>query len=157
MEGGTLSHLKQAPFLNINRGRLHPLPPSHLTVPGRSRRDLLFRQDAGTSPSLAKPLWTECKSSASDQIPAQPEPKGPPPTWSSSLDMNLVEAFRQLPEGTTIAAPKLEPWPQEGYKAAKFDHTVPYKFFNRENELNFIYIQTMNLICKTKEYRQMKL
>ena len=90
------------------------------------------------------------------QISTQPEPDGYPPPRARPLDMNLVEAFRQLPEGTTIAAPKLEPWPQEGYKAAKFDHTVPYKFLNRENELNFIYIQTMNLICKTKEYRQMK-
>ena len=125
--------------MNVHRGRLHPLPPSPLSAPGRSRRDLLFRQDAEIFTSLAKPLWTGCKNSASDEISAQSEPDDPTTApLSRPLDMNLLEAFRQPPEITAIAAHKLEIWPKDGYKATKFDPTVSYEFFNRENELKYM-------------------
>ena len=122
--------------MNIHRGRLHALPPSPLSAPGRSRRDLLFGLDAGISTKLAKPLWTGCKSSASDEISAQSKPDGPTiAPLSRPLDINLLEAFRQPPEVTATAAPKLEIWPKDGYKATKFDPAVAGEFFNRENEL----------------------
>ena len=130
--------------MNIHRGNLHALPPSHLTavrhpICGGSRRNLFFCPDAEVATSLAKPLWIGCKSSDSGQIPAQPEADGPTPPQSFPLDVNLVEAFRQPPEVTAYAAPKLETcWPAEGYKATKFDPTVGRKFFNREDELKYI-------------------
>ena len=125
--------------MNVHRGRLHPLPPSPLSAPGRSRQDFLLGLDAGISTSLAKPLWTGCKSSASDEISAQSKPDGPTTApLSRPLDINLLEAFRQPPEVTATAAPKLEIWPKDGHRATKFDPTVPYKFFNRENELKYM-------------------
>ncbi|KAL4527431.1 hypothetical protein Ndes2526B_g08881 [Nannochloris sp. 'desiccata'] len=143
MERSALSHLKRAPSMNIHRGSLHALAPSHLTafrhpICGGSRRSLFFWPDAEVATSLAKPLWIGCKSSTSGSIPAQPEPNGPTPPRSFPLDMILVEAFRQPPEVTAHPAAKLEIWPEEGYTATKFDPTVGRNFFNREDELKYI-------------------
>ena len=125
--------------MNTHRGRLHAAPPSPLSAPRRSRRDFLFGLDAGISTKLAKPLWTGCKSSASDEISAQSKPDGPTiAPLSRPLDTDLVEAFRQPPEVTATAAPKLEVWPKDGHRATKFDPAVADEFFNRENELKYM-------------------
>jgi hypothetical protein len=139
MERSVLSHLKRAPSKNIHRGRLHALLQSRSTAVhhqtwGGSRWNSLFRRDA----EVAKPLWIGCKSSDSDEIPAQSEPDSLTPPWSYPLDVNVVEAVGQLPEVTATAAPELEIWPAEGYKATKFDPNVGYKFFPRDRELEYL-------------------
>lgn len=136
MEHSALSHLVRGPFKNINPGRLHALPQSRLTAGSHQtfRRDLLF---CPIATSLAKPLSIGCTSSGSGEISTQSDPHGPTPLRSYPLDA-ILEAFRQPPEVIATAAPTLETWPVEGYKATKFDPTVHSEFFNREDELKDI-------------------